>query len=481
MFPGAQDPVFLTGGLVASLGMQTNLVHRAYASPVGTKWRNFGDFTVDAAASETESVDAAYPAAERGEWVGLSTGLPAELVTSSSDPVSTDEDIRLLPRMAKFPSGEMPSSLDAVVFGGDAGSSGTSMPAPEVVVDEVVFQTLTHGQGLIAGPSPDSLGGSGLILAESLSADQTDLRVRPALLTSRGQVRGTFDVLNNLPFNVGLARVGDEILCYIDKDFETGLVELAPGGRGLLGTHATPHELGSVLYPLTSIPVCLLGAQIEGDTAEIPVDDNTRFPEEGTLLIGGELLHYTAKLGGQFVMPRGSLERGRQDGDGGGLFRGRFGTEATTALPGAPVIFFPWRYWDRWQPESDAPELSYLGLRVDQPGALFEDVLYQAEPIPFGGVSMGTLLRLHPDLPWDADPAETPGLFLLEKGTDKDEKPWLLDVVSDALEARFFVDYEPGCFDPLAGSQHGWKYSPRLKQFAVGYEAPGEVLRSVDQ
>ncbi|MFT4649529.1 MAG: hypothetical protein ACI9X4_002769, partial [Glaciecola sp.] len=187
------------------------------------------------------------------------------------------------------------------------------------------------------------------------------------------------------------------------------------------------------------------------------------------------------KLGSQFVMPRGSLEVGLKDGDGGGLFRGRFGTAASAAVQGTPVIFFPYRYWDRWQERTEVPELAYLGLRVDQPGALFEEVFYQAEPIPFGGVSMGVLMRLHPDLPWDADPDETPGLFLLEKGMDEGDEPWVLDAVSDALEARFFVDYEPGCFDSITGGEHGWKYSPRLKRFGVGYEAPGQVLRSVDQ
>ncbi|MDF1836510.1 MAG: hypothetical protein P1V35_01460, partial [Planctomycetota bacterium] len=480
-WPGAQDPIFLTGGLVSSSGMQTNLIHRAYASPITTIQRDWQDFDVSSAAAESTETAVPYPLEERGLWVALATGLSSNIVAASGTGASGEEDQRLLPRIAKFPSGERPSSAGQVVFGGDAASSDTSLPIPEVVIDEVVFQDLTHGAGLASGMTTEATMGSGLVLGEDLTDSQTILRVRPDLFTSRGRVRSDFQVLNTLPHNVGLARIGDEIVCYINKDFDTGFVELAAAGRGLLGTTPSPHSVGTVMYPLTTIPVSLLDQEIEGDSSEISVLEPTRFPNEGTLLIGQELLHYTGKLGRQFVMPRGSLEVGLADAEGGGLFRGRFGTAAQAAAVGTPVIFFPWRYWDRWQERSDVPELAYLGLRVDQPGALFEDVFYEAEPIPFGGVAMGTLLRLHDALPWDGDPEETPGLFLLDKGTDKDQQPWILDAVSDALEARFFVDYEPGCFDLNTGSKHGWKYTPRLKKFGVGYEAPGEVLRSVDQ
>ncbi len=480
-WPGAQDALFLTGGLVSSAGMQTNLIHRAYSTPMQTMLRDWGAPVEQGAVVEAPQQEVPYPLAARGHWVALGAGLSSELVAGEVGGAGDSEDQRLLPRLAKFPSGERPSSVDQVVMGGDAAESDSSFPAPDVVVDEVLFQTLTHGQNMIGGFSGDANAGAGLVLAEDMHSEDTDLRVRPALFAARGRVFGSLDLLEILPRQVGLARIGDEILCYINKDTETGLIELAPGGRGLLGTRPTPHCAGTVLYPLPTIPVSLLEAKIEGDAAEIPVADATRFPGEGTLLIGHELIHYTDKMGSQLVMPRGSQEEGHNDAQGGGLFRGRFGTAAATAEVGTPVIFFPWRYWDRWQARSEVPELAFLGLRVDQPGALFEDVFYRAEPIPFGGVSMGALLRLHPDIPWDGDPDETPGLFLMERGMDEGDQPWRLDAVSDALEARFFVDYQPGCFDSTLGSAHGWKYSPRLRQFGVGYEAPGQVLRSVDQ
>ncbi len=481
LWPGAQDALFLTGGLVSSAGMQTSLIHRAYSTPTTTIQRDWVDFTLDGAAGEMPEQIVPYPQEAQGYFVGLGAGLSAALTAGDAGSAPGTEDQRLLARIAKFPSGERPSSVNRVVFGGDESESGSSLPVPDVVVDEVLFQTMTHGQNLIAGYSTDANVASGLILAEDLQPEQLNLRVQPALFSARGRVMDSFDVLAALPHEAGLARIGDEILCYVSKDSQTGLIEIAPGGRGLLGTRAAPHCGGTVLYPLTTIPVSTLAIKLEGDSAEIPVANATRFPSEGTLLIGQELIHYTDKVGSQFVMPRGSLEVGLQDAMGGGLFRGRFGTTPVGAEPGTPVIFFPWRYWDRWQAHSEVPELSFLGLRVDQPDALFEDVFYRAEPVPFAGVSIGALLRLHEGLPWDGDPDETPGLFLLKKGTDEGEEPWALDVVSDALEARFFVDYEQGCFDSSAGSAHGWKYSPRLKQFGVGYEAPGQVLRSVDQ
>ncbi|MFT4647891.1 MAG: hypothetical protein ACI9X4_001106, partial [Glaciecola sp.] len=339
LWPGAQDAVFLTGGLVSSAGMQTSLIHRAYSTPLTTLQREWQDFDIASAATESAEAVVAYPPQMRGYWVALGSGLSAPLALSTA---AGDEDQRLLPRIAKFPSGERPSSVDQVVLGGDSASSGAGLPAPDVVVDEVLFQTLTHGQGVLDNLTPEAGMGAGLVLAEDIGESDAILRVRAALFTSRGQVGGTLEVLNTLPHNVGLARIGDEILCYINKDDQSGLIELAAGGRGLLGTTPTPHCAGTVLYPLTSIPVSLLDRAIEGDSAELPVLDVTRFPNEGTLLIGQELVHYTDKLGSQFMMPRGSLEVGLKDGDGGGLFRGRFGTAASAAVQGTPVIFFPY-------------------------------------------------------------------------------------------------------------------------------------------
>ena len=62
-----------------------------------------------------------------------------------------------------------------------------------------------------------------------------------------------------------------------------------------------------------------------------------------------------------------------QDGRGSGLFRGRYGTLPQTHGGGAPVILFPFRYWDRWAHQADAPELARLYTTINRTVAIVTD------------------------------------------------------------------------------------------------------------
>ena len=135
--------------------------------------------------------------------------------------------------------------------------------------------------------------------------------------------------------------------------------------------------------------------------------------------------------GGALVMPRTSTEPGQQDQNGNGLFRGRYGTAPASHAAGAPVILFPFRYWDRWTPRADAPELAYLGLERSRPGGYWDTFAFESEPPPAGGARIGVLVRSDPSTPWDAEPSDAPGLFRFYDDDGGRELP--LEVVADQI------------------------------------------------
>ncbi|MFT5155465.1 MAG: hypothetical protein ACI841_005480, partial [Planctomycetota bacterium] len=180
-----------------------------------------------------------------------------------------------------------------------------------------------------------------------------------------------------------------------------------------------------------------------------------------------------------FAMPAASNEPGAMDAKGSGLFRGRFGTDPQSHEAGTVVILFPFRYWDLWNEMADAPEMSYFGLRYDQPGAFWTSTFWEAEEAAVGGPELGVLMRSDPKVPWDADPDSTDGLDLLLRGSI-DGEAISLGRQSDSLQWRVFVNYAPGSFSATDGSAHGWKTTPRLKHLGLEFFAPGRVLQSID-
>ena len=481
---GAQDAVWIDGGSLSPGGVQTSVVHRAYVMPLSRLQRTFEHEMVDGAASAaTEAILPLIPVppgAGPPHYVALGAGLPGPISLPTSP--LPGEDQRILPRMVKFPSGERPRSATQVALGTEAistaQSGGASAP---VVIDELLFGTANHGDGLIAGFQQGSNAGAGLILAEDIGPADPGLLVRSALYAARGVVPGTTQTIRVLEQANGLARIGEEIVCYVETEANSGTVVLAQFGRGLLGTQANPHCAGTVMHPLDNIPATVLAGDLNAEDELLGVVSSVNFPDQGTVLVGQEIIHYTRKQGGQLWMPRASLIPGAQDGGGIALFRGRFGTQAADHPAGTPVILFPFRYWDRWQAGADAPEMAFLELRVEQNSSLFDGAFFEQDSGGLAAVRLGAILRADDNMPWDMDPEETPGMWLLNQGAPEGEQAWPLGAWGDALEARFFVDYEPGALNIETGSSHAWKYSPRLLRFAVSYNAPSQTLRSVDR
>ena len=478
--PGAQDRVFVSTSDPTHPGwpMTVHRAHRAAAQRPLYGW----DVDPAGGGAVIPAAEAQYVQTEPQERFQTLLAFNAPLVEpiAAVDPGvqgPLPADVRLRARIARHPSGERPRTVAGVVVGGEFQDRGRTADA---VVDEVLFPERLFGIGFGGSQPAHAAQGGALVLAADVPADGTFFPVlQRQLRAPQGILGEPADVLNRLPQDAGLLRVGEEIVCYEALDPGQGVIVVGALGRGLLGTDVQPHVLTESVHVLDWMPVTTLAGGISAADGVLPITDAQGFPQTGTVLIEGELIHYTRLEGGALVMPRTSTEPGQQDQNGNGLFRGRFGTAPASHAAGAPVILFPFRYWDRWTPRADAPELAYLGLERSRPGGYWDTFAFESEPPPAGGARIGVLVRSDPSTPWDAEPSDAPGLFRFYDDDGGRELP--LEVVADRLEWRFFVEYPAGSFDPILGTAHGWRATPRFNWLGVSYEAPSRVLGSVDR
>jgi hypothetical protein len=469
--PGRYDAVYLMSEDGSDLGFASQ-VHRAWR-PLDRRIYEFqaNGLVPSLLPGESESEDVDQAAV----WVALSTKLPTPLVPSAVPSSSTAQmDTRILSRVLKHPSGERPREVDRVAVGEDLrGGQGMAATADEIVLHSAQF----------ADSSGPSIRGASFFLMDPFGEGAQAMRVAPrSLRIPLGRYGEETDFLNQLPQDAGLLLIGDEIVCYDSRLPDTGTFTVPRGGRGLLGTTEGTHEAGECAVFLEQYAVGVLSGQIGAGDSALPLTDTNGFPPSGTVLVGNELIHYTRIAGGALDMPRRSSKPGEKDGRGDGLFRGRFGTAAEAHVAGTPVILFPFRYWDRWTERSDAPELGYFGLCLDQPNAFWRTSFWTAEDPSSGQVRLEVLQREsnsgRPDPPWDGEPGVTDGLTLLTDGMPRNEgNP--IGHQADLLEWRVHVRYAVGAFDSLTGLSHGWKQTPRLRIFGAEYLGPDLVLRRV--
>ncbi|MEL6428296.1 MAG: hypothetical protein AAFR54_03900, partial [Planctomycetota bacterium] len=476
--PGADDAAFVVGDGPNDLGFAA-FVHRAhYPAPsrVYHAYTSPNDGTLSVvAASETTSgqgngfdVQAGYVAFDRGMPAPTPAGGAAAGTVLVTDP-------RQLSRIVKFPTGELPRIAPQAAIGSGAGAA--DLGVPDATIDEVEFGNPVVFAGL-GGANPAShTAGAPLTLAGDFGPNARSLTVLPSSVRANSQRFFTqLGLLQFYPQDGGIVRIGDELMAYLSVDQVSGQILIAEGGRGALGTEPQPHSIGESVVLLEHWTATTLAAPVGAGDALLPLVSTQDFPREGTALVDGELIHYTHLFDGALAMPPTASEDGAQ-ASGTGAFRGRFGTDAVQHVAGAPVILFPARYWDRYAPRFDGPELGYFGLEREQVGALFTGVIWEAEDSNRGGPETVVLQRVG-DAPWDADPESTPGLTLLEDGA---YRGGLIPIgrFSDRAEWRVFARYATGAFDPVLGLSHGWKETPRFGQLAVTYRARTRTLRSV--
>ncbi len=484
--PGRLDSVTFLGEDPRDLGFEgeVHFTARPFDYLI-TGWQSAANMPV--AEVDTSTFDFGYfydhptggvnedPAAEDVTFVALSQRASLPLPPSNvNDPRLADPDVRKLARMVSFPSGELPRVASSLAVGG-LRSGGGAVPA--ALVDELEFGSTRFGDNSLGGP--EGLGAA-MVLLNAVDTQDAQITVMPdAIRTAMGNRFALQSALDELPPNGGLLALGSEIVAYQSVNSSNGVIQLAADGRGLLGTEPKPHRESEAVCFLSAWRSAILATPLGNEDGEIEVLDLSGFPQQGTLLIGTELVHYTSKSSaagaGSFQMPRQASAPGARDGRGPGIFRGRYGTGAGQHLQGSAVILMPFRYWDRWQKEADVPELAYFGIELEEPAALWRGVLFQSQNAAQPGVQLGMLVRTDRNVPWDADPDTTDGLWLFGQGAEEEEALSVLSQ-SDLLEARFFARYGAGATDFNSGLAHGWKDTPRLVLFAADYLAPGIVF-----
>lgn len=473
--PGRNDKSFLMDADPASPGWPVT-VHRAYRPRQyqTTSWVNApsSGATPFQVAPGPGAIEPDLEIATGNVFVAMQARLPIPIAPgfATPSPGTTVVDIRETARLTKFPSGERPRLVDTAWIGAEnVGGSNA-----DATVDEAAF--LSSDFGAVVGG--DSTLGGGIVLTQPAAATASTLFISPnQLRMPSGMLPSSTPLLTQLPNDAGLLRIGDEIVCYSDLDPSSGEITIAPGGRGMLGTEQREHAAGVIVQFLEFFPVSQLAVGVGADDAELTLEDATDFAADGLVRIEEELIHHTRTQSSVLIMPRASETPGERDASGAGIYRARFGTDANAHPQGVPVVGHPFRYWDRFTLRSDAPELHYFGFNSSEPNAYWKTAFWNAK-YDRGGPWIGMLVRTDPSIPWDADPVETEGLYLIDGGRmEAGGNP--LGFQSDRIEARLFQSFRRGAYDVLDGLNHGWKLGPEVS--AVGFEflAPGAVLERV--
>lgn len=383
-------------------------------------------------------------------------------------------DVRGVTRLVKFPSGERPLQLESLVLGGDVAGGGRGFAGG---IDEFAVHTVPG-----MGQPRDVTARGAFVLAQDLEAGELDtVRLHESFLqvgTTRKSSQNPGEWFALLPRS-GLLDIDGERIAYTDLDTGTGELTLAPQGRGVHATEPRGHAAGTTVWAADGRAATVLTGDLGPTAPLIQVENYAGFAPRPLLLIDQELIH--APLRGlainQFLMPVRRPDPARDRDGGEGLLRGRFGTAASSHGVGSLVYSMPTRWEDRYIPESDSPAGAWFEVGLEEPGAYWRGVRFEAE-VPDSSHKIRVLARAG-TAGWETPPEETPGLVLIEEGA-RGGLPVPLRLRSDRLDLRFSFDWDVGAFDPALYQSFGWLQAPRISELLVDYLSEARVDSSVE-
>lgn len=389
------------------------------------------------------------------QLVGLKDGVRAAF----TGPADRDDarDARLLDRVVKFPSGELPAAFPEVAgFGAALARDDRQMRGK---LDELT--ALSHRV-----PS--------LILDSDLGAEAVEIYVRDDATVESFGVVIKAGVMNEMPQQGGMLMIDGELMAY--ESVSGGILKIARKGRGLLGSRARAHDEGALVHVLDQIPVAILAGSVNENTYQFVTNGLGAMPRYGgTALIGSEVLHYTWTHGDQALEMPSYIDKGSESQAKRGLFRGRYGTNPYSAQAGEPVIGFPFRYWDRYRGRTDDPELAYFQTTFDQGSAYFTELFWQEDNDAPMQIDLRCLVRVDGKGAFTDDPQAVPSLYEFEDGTVADQGN-RIGRQGERLEARFFATYRSGCFDPTGFLMQAWKKAPMVNGVVLSFEGEPRIL-----
>ena len=390
-------------------------------------------------------------------------------------------------RVLKFPSGELPDfgRTSRAFAGGDMDGSTS---APDGYVDELRVTPFVSQRYILWDHTrmdfiPAAAGSAAAAAAGSMGIDATTDEIPlanvdwmvsnptnfgptpPFYILADGRKINYDEELSGLPRNdAGAVQIGEEIIAFrrVGRS-SAGAPALLDCQRGFMQTVPMPHGFGEEVVYLDFVNLGQLRSAVDATNADIPVSSARGFYSDGgTVLLDDEMVHYSGLGQNGLTMPWMLNDAGEPYA---GLLRGRYGTRPAGHQQGALVLEMPFRYWDRHAERQDTGEQSFYGFSLDLPGAWFRQIVFD-ERRQVDNVDLQLLVRTDPSIPWSANPATTPGLFLFDEATA--DKPGVIRRSGRGLDVRVLFRYLPGAFSSLLNT-HDWKASPELHSLRVDY------------
>ena len=393
------------------------------------------------------------PPGPRGNLVALERGVSVGYL---GQPFNGVQDGRLFDRLVKFPSGELPLRLADPVFGGNA---SRDLPDLGGLIDDVQgYAALAHD----ARSNGDVGQIVGVVAIPAREADMTmSLSVSRQLQQAGMGLRGG-----------GLVAIDGEIVGVRSFNDQTGELQVATNGRGMLGSEPRAHDVGARVHFVSCRPATALSSMVPASLSGFMVDEPSKLAQNsGTFLVNQELVHYSWVRGTLFEMPQHEKREL-------GLFRGRYGTTPAQHDAGSLAIHWPIRYWDRYEAEADDPEQAWLGFSYEAPNLYVTEVVW-TEQIPDPLLDIICYVRADARVPftelatgyplWRFDDPVDP-----QSATGRPGHKILAQ--AGRWDFRFAVDYKPGAFEAQTFRATAWKRTPSLQTFAWSYQAATSVL-----
>ncbi|MHC5050584.1 MAG: hypothetical protein ACYTGK_08225, partial [Planctomycetota bacterium] len=314
----------------------------------------------------------------------------------------------------------------------------------------------------------------------------------------------------DIPEGPGLVRIGDELCVFGQAEVVGGQLQFSEVTRGVLRTLPGTYQRGAPVEVLFGCRVAILTNGVTGPSNILMGRGFQRFPPMGVVRMESpeaeqaDLRLYTINKATEVQMP--------VNDSGGGIFTGRYGTNALSFEAGTPVFFHPVRVWDRFAEASNDPQLSYWSFSTELSEALIKRIYWEEGQRP-KNVQFRVFARVDEAAPWEStlrnqlwlsrdsgaegsdverrDPSSLrPGdsrrqetddprkfLYVMERKQGDN----LLNLQANKIEVRVFVVYRTGAFQWADPSVSGWKGSPIMQRFAIEYLQQNVVRRHIDR
>ncbi|MFH1423256.1 MAG: hypothetical protein ABIH42_11170 [Planctomycetota bacterium] len=367
-------------------------------------------------------------------------------------------------RVLKFPSGELPTTIQENVCIGGRITPGWTGKTPGTFDEISISYDKIQPYGVSLGVA---LGSNIIVEIPSLR-----FRYYLAISSSIDSVSNTIPLNNyrlekkeiqNLLQHGGLIKIDDEIIgvcgvingSIIEANITIPIAEsFSPVVRGLLGTTPAPHPEGASIYVLPYPRAAKFTGELTNTTIPIqnPGEINT---EEGFVQVArqsdeGEIL------------PFRYLTNRYLDINNTGVFRSAFGSPITGCNNNDLGIFLPFRYFDLYEKNRESKQGVYYYAANTVKYAYFKGVTWDADT-PEGTV-VKVQVRIDGEPAWDSPPTNKKGGIFEFTDPEGDNE---INVAGERVEVRVYLTYLEDAYRTDA-----WKKTPVIRSISLEYVCP---------